>query len=91
VNNTYAPPKAPVADPVSDDGAPTVASAPLYTTRQIGVGAFLGSAMAAAWLAAENFKAVGQPLKARRTLWLGLAVTIVTLLLVYYFVMGESL
>lgn len=37
--------------------------------------------MAGAWLAAMNFNAVGQLLKARRTLWLGLVVTIVTLVI----------
>jgi hypothetical protein len=87
-NNPYAPPKAPVLDHASSDSEPTAASAPLYTTTQMAVAAFLGSALAGAWLAAANFNAVGQPLKARRTLWLGAGAAIVTI--AFAFVLPEN-
>lgn len=77
--NPYAPPKSAVVDPT--DGEATAASAPLYTVNQITVATFLGSALAGAWLAAANFKAVNQPIKARRWLWIGIAVMIASLVI----------
>lgn len=81
-NNPYAPPKASVVD--AADGDATAASAPLYNIHQITVATFLGSGLAGAWLAASNFKAVGQPNKARRWIWIGIAVTVVTLVVSYF-------
>lgn len=78
-NNPYAPPKARVDEAAPVDGEVVAASTPLYTVHQITVAAFLGSAVAAGWLAASNLKAVGQPIKARRWLWISIAVTIVIL------------
>jgi hypothetical protein len=76
--NPYKPPDAPVERAAEADGDPTTASMPLYTTTQMAVGAFLGTAMAGAWFAAANFRAVDQPGRARSCLWLGLAATLVT-------------
>jgi hypothetical protein len=76
-SNPYAPPKAPVVD--STDGEVTAASGPLYTVHQITVATFFGSGIGGAWLAAANFNAVDQPIKARRWIWIGIAATIVTL------------
>jgi hypothetical protein len=74
-NNPYAPPKSPVEAGLRDS-APTAATVPLYSVGQITLAAFLGSLVAAAWLGAANFKAIGQPLKAHRTLWWGTVMTL---------------
>jgi hypothetical protein len=55
------------------------ASSPLFTIHQITLATFLGSGIAGAWLAASNFNAVDQPIKARRWIWIGIAVTIAML------------
>ena len=81
-SNPYAPPKAPVADVA--DGAVTSASKPLYTVNQITVATFLGSGIAGAWLAASNFHAIGQPTKAQRWVWIGVGVTIASLVLSFF-------
>jgi hypothetical protein len=80
-NNPYAPPKAPVSDFAVVDGPVTRAALPLYSPTQIAVATFISTVIAGAWLAASDYKAIGQPLKARRTLWWGAGATIVTLLL----------
>lgn len=82
-DNRYAPPKAPVGDIPSSDGKPTTASWPLYSPMQMAVGTFLGTAMAGAWLAAANFKATGQSVKARKTLWWGAAVAALTMVVAF--------
>jgi hypothetical protein len=76
-SNPYAPPKAPVVD--STDGEVTAASGPLYTVHQITVATFFGSGIAGGWLAAANFNAVDQPIKARRWIWIGIAATLAML------------
>jgi hypothetical protein len=78
--NPYAPPKAPVADRVMGDGKPVASVVPLYTPNQVAVATFLASALAGAWLVAANFRAVGQPIRARHSLWIGIGVTIATVL-----------
>jgi len=80
-NNPYAPPKAPVEQA---DGAPGVATEPLYTVGQMMLATFLGSVFAGAWLAASNFAAIGQPVKARQTRGWGVAGTAVTVLLALF-------
>lgn len=79
MTNPYAPPKAVVADAVTPEGDPAPATTPLYSTAQIGVGTFFGSALAGAWLAAANYRAVAQPRQARRAWWLGIATAVVTM------------
>lgn len=69
-NNPYAAPTTPVESGLRD-AAPMAPSAPLYSVGQITLAAFLGSLFAAVWLAAANFKSIGQPIKAHRTLWWG--------------------
>ncbi len=76
-SNPYAPPKAPVV--ATTDGEVAAASGPLYTVHQITVATFLGSGIAGAWLAASNFNAVDQPIKARRWIWIGIAATVAML------------
>jgi hypothetical protein len=76
-SNPYAPPKAAVV--ATTDGEVTEASGPLYTVHQITVATFLGSGIAGAWLAASNFNAVDQPIKARRWIWIGIAATVALL------------
>jgi cytochrome c-type biogenesis protein CcmH/NrfG len=77
--NPYAPPKSVVADVAAPDGDPVAPTLPLYSTTQIGVATFFGSALAGAWLAAGNYKAVAQPRQAARVWWLGIVVTTVTM------------
>ena len=77
-NNPYAPPKSPVEAGLRDS-APTAPSVPLYSTAQITVATFFASAFAGAWLGAANFRAIGQPLLANRTLRWGLGLAIVTM------------
>jgi hypothetical protein len=79
--NPYAPPKAPVSDVTTGDGRPVASEVPLYSPNQVGVAAFLASAFAGAWLMAANFRALGQPVKARNALWAGLGATILTIAL----------
>jgi hypothetical protein len=54
-------------------------SDPLYTSRQIFVASFLGSPVAAAWIAAANLRALAQPQKARQVMYWGVAATAVAL------------
>ena len=77
--NPYAPPKAPVSDLATRDGAPVAAEGPLYSPNQVGVAAFLASAFAGAWLMAADYRATGQPIKARNALWIGALTTLATI------------
>jgi len=84
-HNPYAPPQSSVdaaADKVLD---PAALPGPefLYSPRQIALAAFLGSPMASAWLTASNFRALAQPLKASRTILVGIAATIVVLCIAF--------
>jgi hypothetical protein len=49
-NNPYLPPKASVED----------RSEPLYSSRQIGLAAFLGGPVSAGWLARSNYRSMGE-------------------------------
>lgn len=85
--NPYSPPKALVDDvPSGDPAAPTER---LFTSRQLFAASFLGSPMAAAWFAAVNYRALGQPAKATSALMLGVVSTI--LLLAIAFVLPEQM
>jgi hypothetical protein len=81
--NPYAPPKSVVTDVVTPDGEPVASTVPLYSTTQIGVGTFFGAALAGAWMAAANFKAVAQPQQARRAWWLGSAATVASMAIAF--------
>jgi hypothetical protein len=50
-------------------------SSVLWSPRQIGVAALLGSPLAAGWFFARNYVALGCPDRSRRALWLGVALT----------------
>lgn len=85
-HNPYAPPKADVGGPTAAAAAAGV-PAPveqLYSPNQIAIGAFLGSPLAAGWLAAHNYRAMRQPQDAGRALGLGIIATIVVMALAYY-------
>jgi hypothetical protein len=49
---------------------------PVYSPRQIGVAAVLGSPLAAAWFFSRNYAALGDEPLSRRSIWLGIAATI---------------
>ena len=49
----------------------------IWSPRQIGVAAFLGGPLAAAWFFSRNFVAFGEEVRARRSLWLGAALAVV--------------
>lgn len=74
--NPYAPPKANVADAAAD-AAVTPVSGGLYTPGQHFVAAFIGSPIAAAWLAAANYRALGRDQDARGIILWGLVATAV--------------
>lgn len=91
--NPYAPPR-------SDVGGPNVGSAAsgvplpvdqLYSPNQIAAGAFLGSLLAAGWLAAHNFRVMRQPQEAGRVLGLGIVATLIALLIAAYLLDGFSI
>lgn len=84
--NPYAPPK-------SEVGGPNVGSAAsgvplpvdqMYSPNQIAAGAFLGSPLAAGWLAAHNFRVMRQPQEAGRALGLGIVTTLIAILIAAY-------
>jgi hypothetical protein len=88
--NPYAPPK-------SEVGGPNVGSAAsgvplqvdqLYSPNQITAGAFLGSPLAAGWLAAHNFRVMRQPEEAGRALGMGIVVTLIAILIAAYLLDG---
>ena len=64
----------PYASPIADEGdlQSAVGSIRLYSTKQIGVAAFLGSPLAGAWLFAKNYSALRDRGGAHRALALGL-------------------
>ena len=75
-HNPYAPPKANVADAAADAAVAPV-SGELYTPGQHFVAAFIGSPIAAAWLAAANYRALGRGQDARRIILWGMFATAV--------------
>ena len=82
-HNPYAPPKADVGGPTAAAGVPAPVEQ-LYSPNQIAIGAFLGSPLAAGWLAAHNYRAMRQPQDAGRALGRGIIATIVVMALAYY-------
>ena len=56
----------------------------LWSPRQIGVAAFLGSPLAAGWFFSRNYLAFGEEAGARRVLWLGLAATAAVLATAFF-------
>jgi hypothetical protein len=74
--NPYSPPAAALAD-VANPGI-------LYSPRQIYVASFLGSPATAAWFIHRNFVILGDNSRALRTLWLGVAATVVVFVTAYY-------
>ena len=77
--NPYAPPKAKLTEAEADGsslpGFP-VESRP-FTPRQHFVASFLGAPIAAAWLAAHNYRALARPQDARQVLISGIVATLV--------------
>jgi hypothetical protein len=87
-HNPYSPPSARVADAAEAVGR-AGSTARLYTSGQIALAAFLGSPLAAAWFASANFKALAQPFKATRTMYLGVGLLITVLCI--SFVLPDSM
>lgn len=80
-HNPYAPPKSDVGTPtagIASSGVPLPVEQ-LYSPNQIAAGAFLGSPLAAGWLAAHNFRVMRQPQDAGRALGLGIVATLIAL------------
>jgi hypothetical protein len=77
--NPYAPPKAKLTEG-EGDGSPLpgfpVESRP-FTPRQHFVASFLGAPIAAAWLAAHNYRALARPQDARQVVIWGIVATLV--------------
>jgi hypothetical protein len=77
--NPYAPPKTELTEAAADGsslpGFP-VESKP-FTPRQHFVAAFLGAPIAAAWLAAHNYRALARPHDARQVVTWGILATLV--------------
>jgi hypothetical protein len=84
--NPYAPPKSEVGGPnvgSASSGVPLSVDQ-LYSPNQIAAGAFLGSPLAAGWLAAHNFRVMRQPQEAGRALGLGIVTTLIAILIAAY-------
>src|SRR5689334_12342096 len=80
-NNPYAPPKANV-DP-AQSGASVDSSMRLYTPDQHFLASFLGSPIAAAWIAAANYRVLGRQRAARDVIVWGAIATAVILVISY--------
>jgi hypothetical protein len=88
--NPYAPPKSEVGGP---DAGSVANGMPLpvdqmYSPNQIAAGAFLGSPLAAGWLAAHNFRVMRQPQEAGRALGLAIVTTLIAILIAAYLLDG---
>ncbi len=84
--NPYAPPKSEVGGPNAGsvaNGMPLPVDQ-MYSPNQIAAGAFLGSPLAAGWLAAHNFRVMRQPQEAGRAMGLGLVTTLIAILIAAY-------
>ena len=79
-DNPYQPPAVAVHDAVVVDP-----NARLYSLRGIGLGVFFGSLLAGGVLIARNYRALGEPVKARNALVWSLLGTLVLFALVYTF------
>ena len=83
--NPYAPPQAAVSD--VDSGSASALSFPiaggLYTSGQHFVAAFLGTPIAAALIAASNYRRLGRDRAARNVIWWGIVATVVLLGVTY--------
>jgi len=75
-HNPYSPPAAAVADVVS--------TGTLYSPQQIFAASFVGSPIAAAWFIHRNFMTLGQESRGLRTLWLGLAATVIVFVATFF-------
>jgi len=76
--NPYAPPVGDiefVPAPVASDER--LAASSLYSARQIGWAAYLGFFLAGVILLCANYRALGDKVRARRTLWVGIPVSLV--------------
>src|SRR5262245_27211345 len=80
-HNPYAPPKANVD--TGEPAATAVSSARLYSSMQLALAAFIGSPVAAAWFGAANFRALGEPRKARQTILWGSGATVLVMALAF--------
>jgi hypothetical protein len=77
--NPYAPPKTELTEADADGGSLPgfpIESKP-HTPRQHFVAAFLGAPIAAAWLAAHNYRALARPQDARQVVMWGIVATVV--------------
>ena len=62
----------------------------LYTERAISIGTFVGGPLAGAILFAQNFKALGMPIAARTSIFVGVG-GLVLLFTILFLSMGNSL
>jgi hypothetical protein len=82
-HNPYAPPEATVSDVVEPSSTPQVVNG-LYSSGQIFLASFLGSPIAAAWIAASNFRKLNQPTLARNLIVWGTISTVVVLVIAFF-------
>ena len=84
-HNPYAPPRAEVLDAAAADSRHGASvSARLYSVNQLFAAAFIGSPIAAAWFAAYNLRALGEPNQARRIVLWGLLATAAAMALAFF-------
>ncbi len=88
--NPYAPPRSEVGGPQVGSAASgvTLPVDQMYSPSQIAAGAFLGSPLAAGWLAAHNFRVMRQPAEAGRALGMGVVATLIAILIAAYLLDG---
>jgi len=74
--NPYTPPAADIDVVPAPVAAGNAATTALYTPRQMGWAALLGGFVLGVLFMRSNYRALGNQMAARRTLWLGLAATV---------------
>jgi len=87
--NPYAPPASDVDGAVG--GAPVAAFLrPMFSPRQVGCAAFFGSLLSGILLLQANFRTMGRPAAANKTLALGLLASAALITLLYFAPNGVS-
>ncbi len=88
--NPYAPPESEVGGPNAGSAASAVPLPvdQMYSPNQIAAGAFLGSPLAAGWLAAHNFRVMRKPEEAGRALGMAIVATLIAILIAAYLLDG---
>jgi hypothetical protein len=81
--NPYAPPKSNVEGAAAVAPSEPVPTERLYSLNQIAVATFLGTPVAGAWLTARNQETLGRAQESSRTWTIGIATTLLLLVVSY--------